>query len=42
MIVEAGGRVTDFKGGPFSIHGQEIVAGNGFIHDAMLAVLSGR
>ena len=42
MVVEAGGQVTDFKGGPFSIYRQEIVASNGFIHDAMLAVLSGR
>ncbi|MGH7229313.1 MAG: inositol monophosphatase family protein [Nitrospiraceae bacterium] len=42
IVTEAGGRVTDFKGGSFSIYSQEIVASNGFIHDAMLAVLSGR
>jgi len=41
MVLEAGGRVTDFKGGPFSIYGREIVASNGDIHDAMLAILSG-
>ena len=42
IVLEAGGRVTDFKGGPFSIYDQEIVASNGIIHDAMLAVLGGR
>ena len=42
IVQEAGGRMSDFGGGPLSIYGQEIVASNGFIHDAMLAVLSGR
>lgn len=40
IVVEAGGRVTDFKGGRFSIYGQEIVASNGLVHDEMLAVLT--
>jgi len=40
IVQEAGGRVTDFKGGRFSIYGQEIVASNGLVHDEMLAVLT--
>lgn len=39
MVVEAGGKVTDFSGGPFSIYGQEIVASNGQVHDEMVKVL---
>jgi len=40
IVTEAGGRVTDFSGGPFTIHGQEILATNGLIHEEMLTVLS--
>jgi myo-inositol-1(or 4)-monophosphatase len=40
IVTEAGGRVTDFSGNHFSIHGQEILASNGLIHDQMLRVLS--
>ena len=40
IVTEAGGRVTDFSGNHFSIHGQEILASNGLIHDEMLRVLS--
>jgi myo-inositol-1(or 4)-monophosphatase len=40
FIVEAGGRVTDFKGGAFSIHSAECLATNGFIHAEMAAVLN--
>jgi len=40
IVQEAGGRVTDLKGGRFSIYGQEIVASNGLVHDEMLAVLT--
>jgi myo-inositol-1(or 4)-monophosphatase len=39
MVVEAGGRMSDFNGGPFSIYGPEMVASNGLIHDEMLEVL---
>ena len=39
IVVEAGGRVTDFTGGPFSIYGQEILASNGRVHDDMVKVL---
>ena len=37
---EAGGRLTDFSGNDLSIYGQELVASNGQIHEAMLAVLN--
>lgn len=39
MVEEAGGRMSDFRGGPFDIFGGENVASNGRIHRAMLAVL---
>jgi len=40
MVVEAGGRMSDFKGGPFSIYGIELVASNGSIHHEMVEVLN--
>jgi myo-inositol-1(or 4)-monophosphatase len=40
MVVEAGGRMSDFKGGPFSIYGVELVASNGLIHHEMVEVLN--
>jgi myo-inositol-1(or 4)-monophosphatase len=36
LIEEAGGRVTDFSGGPFHLDSREILASNGLIHDEML------
>jgi myo-inositol-1(or 4)-monophosphatase len=39
MVTEAGGRMSDFKGGSFSIYGEEMVASNGLIHEDMLGVL---
>jgi myo-inositol-1(or 4)-monophosphatase len=36
VVEEAGGRVTDFTGGPFQIASRETVATNGLIHDALL------
>jgi len=39
MVTEAGGTVTPFNGGSFSIYGEEIVASNGLIHESMLNVL---
>lgn len=41
MVREAGGRITDFEGKGFSIHGKECLASNGLIHDSMLDVLKG-
>lgn len=40
ILDEAGGRLTDFTGRPFSIYGKQIVASNGPIHEEMLKVLS--
>ena len=39
MVTEAGGKVTDFNGGDFSIYDDEILASNGWIHDEMLRVI---
>ncbi len=39
MVTEAGGKITDFKGNPFSIYSEEILASNGLIHEAMLQVM---
>ena len=40
IVRESGGRLTNFCGDDFSIYGQEIVASNGYIHQAMLKVLN--
>ena len=37
LVEEAGGRVTDFAGGPFQIASRETLASNGLIHDVLLA-----
>src|SRR5262245_33695821 len=39
ILEEAGGKVTDFSGNPFSIYGKQIVASNGAIHREMVSVL---
>ena len=39
ILCEAGGSITDFQGRPHSIYQPQIVASNGQIHDAMLAVI---
>jgi len=39
ILQEAGGRVTDFSGHPFSLYGKEILASNGRIHGEMVGVL---
>jgi myo-inositol-1(or 4)-monophosphatase len=36
MVEEAGGRITDFSGGPFELHSRETVASNGLIHDELV------
>lgn len=40
LVEEAGGRMSNFRGGPFDIFGGETVASNGKIHDKILAVLA--
>lgn len=39
LVEEAGGRVTDFAGAPYSIYGHHILAANNLIHEEMVAVL---
>jgi len=39
FIEEAGGRVTNLRGGPLDLDAPRVVASNGQIHDALLAVL---
>jgi myo-inositol-1(or 4)-monophosphatase len=39
IVIEAGGRVTNFEGHPFSNYVPRIVASNGLIHDQMVGVL---
>jgi myo-inositol-1(or 4)-monophosphatase len=36
IVEEAGGRVTDFSGGPFQIASRETLASNGLVHEALL------
>lgn len=40
LVMEAGGRITDFHGGRFDPFGPEILASNGIIHDRLLEVLA--
>jgi myo-inositol-1(or 4)-monophosphatase len=39
LVEEAGGRMSDFGGQPFSVYGSECLASNGAIHQEMIAVL---
>jgi myo-inositol-1(or 4)-monophosphatase len=41
LIEEAGGRLSDFDGGPAPSSGERLVATNGLLHDAMLRVIAG-
>ena len=36
IVEEAGGKVTDFQGKPFSIHAREILVSNGILHGALI------
>lgn len=40
IVTEAGGKVTDFTGAPFSHYQHRIIATNGKIHDDLLAVIN--
>lgn len=40
MIEEAGGRVSDYQGGPLSIYTPPILASNGLVHEQMMRVLA--
>ena len=41
MVEEAGGKVTDLGGNPYSPYQPGIIATNGKIHDQLLAVIKG-
>lgn len=41
IVREAGGRITDYTGGPFALEGRQILAANEGLHAEMLAVLAG-
>jgi len=36
IVEEAGGKVSDFHGGPFQLNSRETLASNGLVHDALL------
>ena len=40
IVKEAGGQVSDFEGGEFSIYKPEVIASNGLIHERMIEVLT--
>jgi len=42
IVAEAGGRVTDMAGAPFTSRGGHVLATNGRLHDAMLSVIETR
>ncbi len=41
IVQEAGGRVSDLCGGPLDLHGGEVLASNGKIHNEMISILQG-
>ncbi|MGQ9534111.1 MAG: inositol monophosphatase family protein [bacterium] len=40
ILEEAGGKITDFRGHPFSIYGNEVLGTNGLIHNQMMQILN--
>jgi myo-inositol-1(or 4)-monophosphatase len=38
LVQEAGGKVTDFAGGPFQLNSSEVLASNGLIHDELVGL----
>ena len=41
ILTEAGGKVTDFKGGQYSIYEEYLLTSNGHIHSQMINILKG-
>lgn len=41
IALEAGARVTDYRGGPWDPFGEEVVASNSLLHEELLRVLQG-
>lgn len=42
IVEEAGGKVTDHAGGPFSVYQHKVLATNGKIHDEMVEIINNR
>lgn len=42
LVREAGGRVTGYGGAPFDLDAGHLVATNGLVHDALIALVAGR
>jgi myo-inositol-1(or 4)-monophosphatase len=42
IVAEAGGRITDFTGNAYTIYGDQTLASNGRIHQAMMDVIADR
>ncbi|MFP5234872.1 MAG: inositol monophosphatase family protein [Acidobacteriota bacterium] len=40
LVEEAGGRITDFAGGPFKLDSREVLASNGHIHQELLGLFA--
>ena len=40
LVTEAGGRVTDVRGGAFNLLGDDVFVSNGLVHDEMLEVFA--
>ena len=40
IVTEAGGRITNTDGDPFTSRGGHVLATNGHLHDVMLAVIT--
>jgi myo-inositol-1(or 4)-monophosphatase len=38
LVTEAGGRLSDFAGGPFELESREVLASNGLIHDELVGM----
>ena len=39
LVEEAGGRISGLSGEKFNVHAGNVLASNGLIHDAMVAVI---
>jgi myo-inositol-1(or 4)-monophosphatase len=40
LVEEGGGRISNYAGGPARVDGRQLIASNGPLHDAMIAVLA--
>ncbi len=40
LVTEAGGRISDLRGGPFQLLGDQVFASNGLVHEEMCAIFA--